>query len=317
MIRKASLLAGMTLAALFLLAGDGLTLSQERWTDDTPVGVFFNNYDPNFYTGFAPRVQERERIKIHLGRGNQTRVRLVLSDAAIENYLPDQAARHDLYEEIIDKKIIALTSNRAWEAYHDEVMREGLGELARNRGTMSPEAWRRLNLDFMGKLNPGRLFHIHKDFNKMADDFARSLRNAEEPTTLEAKLDLINAFFPHRIFLYDLTGEQDADFAELVALARSEAGGAFRTKALAFFHSVTDNIYPVREGILDYYEITAIYPTGTIDSTTTYKGRTIPLYTTTGVWPLIPRRHGKGFLGMVQGKFVLRTIVSTCGGLYF
>ena len=55
-------------------------LSTERWTNQEPYGVFFNNYEPNFYTGFVPRVQEAERIKIHIGRGNQLRVRMVLSD---------------------------------------------------------------------------------------------------------------------------------------------------------------------------------------------------------------------------------------------
>jgi len=49
----------------------GAALSTERWTNPEPVGTFFNDYDPNFYTGFMPRVQEKERIKIHLGRGNQ------------------------------------------------------------------------------------------------------------------------------------------------------------------------------------------------------------------------------------------------------
>lgn len=68
----------------------------------------------------------------------------------------------------------------------------------------------------------------------------------------------------------------------------------------AFFADITANIYPIRDGKLDYWEFTAIYPAGTYDKTTTYNGMVIPEITTTGVWPLIPRMHGKGFLGMID-----------------
>ena len=56
----------------------------------------------------------------------------------------------------------------------------------------------------------------------------------------------------------------------------------------------------MKDGKLDYWEITAIYAAGTYDKTTTYNGQTIPDITTNGVWPLIPRMHGKGFTGMVD-----------------
>ena len=74
---------------VWMLPGAVFGLTKDRWTNEEPYGVFFNNYDPNFYTGFVPRVQERERIKIHLGKGNQVRVRMILSDKTIDNYLLD------------------------------------------------------------------------------------------------------------------------------------------------------------------------------------------------------------------------------------
>jgi hypothetical protein len=64
--------------ALIALAGNASALGVERWTDTTPYGTFFNNYDPNFQVGFIPRVQVADRIKIHVARGNQLRVRIVL-----------------------------------------------------------------------------------------------------------------------------------------------------------------------------------------------------------------------------------------------
>ncbi len=300
MLKKWVCAACFILMMTWMLPGAVLGLSRDRWTNEKPYGVFFNNYDPNFYTGFVPRVQERERVKIHLGKGNQLRVRMVLSDKTIDNYLPDQVARHDLYQEVIDKKVITLTTNTAWEAYHQKVMDEKLHELAKKKGQMDEKAWRDLNLAYMDKLVPGRLYHIEKDFNKMADDFALRLKNAPTPGNLQAKLDLINAFFPHRLFLDDLTPSQDADFEALEVLAKSGDMKAFRPKAKAFFDSITGGIYPIRDGKLDYYEFTTIYPAGTYDKTTTHNGQVMPLYTTTGVWWLIPRMHGKGIVGMVD-----------------
>ncbi len=285
---------------MWMLPGFSSALSRDRWTNGEPYGVFFNNYDPNFYTGFVPRVQDKERIKIHMGRGNQIRIRMILPDKTIDNYLPDQVARHDLYKEVIDRKIIKLTSNTSWEKYHDKVMREKLHELVKKRADMTPEEWRKLNLTYMDKLAPGRLFHIQKDFNKMSEDFAKLLKASPKPQTLKAKLDLINDFFPHRIFLHQLSKEQDAVFTQLEHLARSDNMAAFRPLAEEFFHSITDKIYPITDDVLDYYEFTSIYPAGTYDVTTTYNGNVIPMYTTTGVWSLIPRKHGKGFLGTVD-----------------
>ena len=300
-MRTKPLLLG-TIAVLLvgLAAASASALSSERWTNSTPYGVFFNDYDPNFYTGFVPRVQERERIKIHLGRGNQIRVRMVLSDQTIDNYLPDQVARHDLYKEVIDAKVIKLTTNTAWETYDQRFKDEGIAELAAKRGTVSPGEWRELNLRMIAKLSPDRLFHVQKDFTQMVDAYAALLKASDAPTTLEAKLDLVNAFFPHRIVLDRLTPERDAALAELIRLAKADQQAEFQPKAAAFFADITDNVYAMRDGKLDYYEITAIYPAGTYDKTTTYNGLVIPEITTTGVWPLIPRMHGKGFLGMVD-----------------
>ena len=300
MFRRWVWAACFILAVTCMLPGGVFGLSRDRWTNEKPYGVFFNDYDPNFYTGFAPRVQERERIKIHLGKGNQLRVRMILSDKTIDNYLQDQVARHDLYKEVIDRKVVALTSNRSWEAYHQKVTDEKLHDLVKKKGEMDEKAWRNLNLTYMDKLVPGRLYHIQKDFNKMVDDFAGLLKNAPESNTLQTKLDLINAFFPHRIFLHDLTPEQDANFQKLEVLAKADDMKAFRPEAKAFFVNITDNIYPIKGGKLDYYEFTTIYPAGTYDKTTTHNGQVMPLYTTTGVWWLIPRKHGKGILGMVD-----------------
>jgi hypothetical protein len=272
----------------------------ERWKDPTPYGVLFNQYDPNFYTGFAPRVQEKENITIHLGRGNQVRVRMVLTDESITSYLEDQVTRHSLYKDVIDQKVITLTTNTSWETYDAKVKEEKLEDLVDRKSELVLDQWRQLNLDAIDRLNPGRLHHIQRDFNLMLTDFYSSLKAAKPPTDLKSKLKLINDFFPHRIYLTDLTDEQDVSFKELIAYAKAENKEAFAAKGKEFFNDVTLNLYPIKEDRLDFYEFTSVFPAGTYDKTTTYKGRVIPLFTTTGVWTLIPREHGIGDTGMVD-----------------
>ncbi len=146
MTRKPLFVVALASVGLAGSAAAVTPLGSTRWTDPTPYGIFFNDYDPNFYTGFVPRVQEKDRIKIHLGRGNQLRVRMVLADESVDSYLPDQVAKHDLYQEVIDREIITLTSNTAWEDYHARFEAEGLREKAARKGSLSREQWRALNV---------------------------------------------------------------------------------------------------------------------------------------------------------------------------
>ena len=295
--------AGALIALLFMLLSSTSLYAapfSERWKNAEPYGVLFNQYDPNFYTGFAPREQNKENITIFLGRGNQVRVRMVLSDDGINHYLEDQVARHALYKEVIEKKVITLTTNKSWELYDTKIQEEKLSDLVARKAELSPEEWRRLNLDAIDSLNPGRLHHIQRDFSKMTVDFSSSLKTTEAPNSLEDKLVLINDFFPYRIYITDLTEEQDAAFTELVSLAKADDNDAFAVKAEAFFKDITANQYAVNDGKLDFYEFTTVFPAGTYDATTTYKGHAIPRFSTTGVWTLIPRNHGIGDTGMVD-----------------
>ena len=130
MIGRLLTAAGVAALVLALGATSADALSRERWTDGTPYGIFFNDYDPNFYTGFAPRVQERDRIKFHLARGNQLRVRMILPDASIDNYVLDLVARRDLHNEVIDKGIFTLAANTAWEEFEKRFADEKIRELA-------------------------------------------------------------------------------------------------------------------------------------------------------------------------------------------
>lgn len=299
MIRRILVVASVLALLASALGGRAEALSRERWTNAQPYGFFFNDYGPNFYVGFVPREQDRNRIKVHLGRGNQLRLRIVLSEQAIASYVADQVARHDLYKELIEKQIITLTTNTAWEDYDKRFAAEGLADLAKQQAGMPPAAWRERSLQALAKLMPERVYHVQKDFTRMLDDWKGRLA-ADPPSSLEAKLDAVNDLFPHRMFVTDLDAGEDAALAEVVQLARGGDAAAFHTKAEALFHALTDRIYPVANGKLDYWEVTAIWAAGTHDSLTTHGGHQIPEITTQGVWKLIPRDHGKGFLGMVD-----------------
>ncbi len=300
MRRTATAIGLVVLVALGISARTADALSRDRYANAEPYGLFFNDYGPNFYVGFVPREQDRARITMHLGRGNQLRLRIVLSEDAITNYISDQVARHDLYKELIDEQVIQLTTNMAWEAYEKRFADAGLAALAAKKSGMPPAEWRELNLQTLAKLMPERVYHIQKDVGRMLDEWKARLAAGEPPTTLDAKLEAVNDLFPHRIFASELSPAEDAAFAELVSLARGGDAAAFRAKAEAFFGAVTNHVYPVTGGKLDYWEVTAIYAAGTHDSTMTHGGHTIPQITTPGVWPLIPRMHGKGFTGMVD-----------------
>lgn len=297
---KPLLLSCAMLLALTTVGSPAEAQRRERWTNPKPYGVFFNDYDPNFYTGFVPRVQDPDRIKVHLGRGNQLRVRMVLPDEAIDSYVLDQVAKHDLYQEVIDAGVIELTTNKAWEEYDKRFKEAGLREIAARKGSVSPEEWRQLNVQALEKLQPERLYHIQKDFGQMTRDWEAKLAAAPEPKNLSQKLDLVNSYFPRRIFAYDLTAEQEASLKELQAFAKAGDTAAFAPKAKAFFTDVTGGIYPIEDGKIDYYEFTAIWAAGTYDKTIKYDGEEIPWITTPGVWTFIPRMHGKGITGMVD-----------------
>ncbi len=298
--RSATIVALVLGAALALSAGSAAALSRDRYTNPQPYGFFFNDYGPNFYVGFVPREQDKRRITIHVARGNQLRLRIVLSEDAVTNYLTDLVARHDLYKELIDKHVVELTTNTAWEDYEKRYAAEGIAALAAKKASLAPADWRTLNVTTLTKLMPERVYHVQKDVGRMLDDWRAKLASADAPTTIDAKLDAVNDLFPHRIFAYELSDAQDAALAELVRLAHGGDAAAFRAKAEPFFADVTGHVYPVAAGKLDYIEVTAIYAAGTHDSTTTHDGRVIPEITTQGVWPMIPRLHGKGFLGMVD-----------------
>src|SRR5262249_30237429 len=88
-----------------------LDTTDTQWDGSEPApGVYFHWYEPSFYAGFAPRTQDPERVHIELARGNQVRVTVVLGDRDLDAYLDDLVQRRSVYQELVDRGVIELTT---------------------------------------------------------------------------------------------------------------------------------------------------------------------------------------------------------------
>ena len=292
----AAAFAASTLAAS--PAGAALEASDTTWDGSVPPqGVYFHWYEPSFYAGFAPRTQDPSRLHIQLSRGNQVRVTLVLGDAELDNYLGDLQQRRAITQEMIDAKAIELTTNREWERFTKRLDDAGVAAAIAAKG--SPEAYRAKSLEIMRTLNPERVHTIKMPLDAVAARWHAVLSG--DLGDADARLDAANAALPGRIYLTDLGGV-DAALAKAIdaAHAGKPDAPAFRAAAQAFIEQATGGHYRVVDGAVVANEFTAIYPAGTIEGTTTYKGEKLPDFGVTGVWPLIRRTTGRGIVGMVD-----------------
>jgi hypothetical protein len=102
---------------------------EQRQLEQPPrYGSYYSRYEPTFYTGFAPRALDPRRIHLHVGRGNQLRITLVLSDAGIASYARDLEVRRATYRRLVDEERIVLTQNRGLEAFEAALDEAALDE---------------------------------------------------------------------------------------------------------------------------------------------------------------------------------------------
>ncbi len=297
------------LAALLLLGGStafaALDASDTTWDgSEPPQGVYFYWYEPSFYTGFAPRTQDPQRVHIRLSRGNQVRVTVVLGDPELDAYLDDLVARRKTYQELIDAKVIELTTNKAYERFVEKLDQAGVADAVKSRDSRGPDAYRQKSLDIMSALNPERVFRIKIPVEGLLQRWHARLAgvSAVDVASTAQQLDAANAILPGRVNLYQLSPELASSLSRAVELAHTEKpdAPAFREQALAFLDRATAGRYRARDGFVEAAELTAIYPAGTIDGTTTYNGELLPNFGVTGIWPLIRRTEGRGITGMVD-----------------
>jgi len=258
----------------------------------TSYGLFYDRYEPTFYTGFAPRALDPARVHLQIGRGNVLRATVVLSDEVLESYARDLLARYQTIRSLIDGGEMELTQNAAfepWERRHQEL---DLAARVAVEDTLAPQALREQNLALMEQLNPGRVFRIRIPLDELVLRWMGRVTAADRKAMdRDRQVELLDALLPTRIHTDRRkldAGTREA-LRELVALVpageeapRAEDVARLRPAYEALLQRVSGGRYPVRGDQLEFAEFTALYPIGSLNQYTKYRGREIPLYPTPG-----------------------------------
>jgi hypothetical protein len=301
-MRRAMLATVLLLAAFPAASRAAMEAGDTTWDGSQPAtGVYFHWYQPSFYTGFAPRTQDPARPHLELSRGNQLRVTVPLGDADLDAYLGDLEARRLTYREVVDRKVIELTTNREYERFVAALDAQGVAAAVAARGAGSADAYRAKAVEVMSALNPGRVFRLRIPVATLAPAWHRALVSLDTASAV-AKLDAAGAVLPGRVHLAELSPALDAALLRAAGVAKGGAADspAFLAELESFVAAATGGQYRASAGVIPAVEFSAIYPAGTLDGTTTYKGERIPDFGATGIWPLMRRENGKGRLGMVD-----------------
>jgi hypothetical protein len=255
--------------------------------DPATYGLAYDRREPSFYTGFAPRTPDPTRLHLHIGRGNQLRVTAVLADDVLQDYARDLWQRWRTYRTLIDGGRLVLTQNHAFDAFEQQLREVELDRLVGEEKTLAPDALRTRNLALLERLNPGRVFHLRMPVDAVVARWAAEVR-AEDHRHLDPmrRLQLVNLLLPTRLWVTDLEPGVASSLDALVALAPADAGAhptpELRAKFLALLARISHGHYPVVGDELVFDEFTAIYPVGTFNEYTPWRGKRIPEYPTPG-----------------------------------
>lgn len=249
-------------------------------------GIYYDRYEPTFYTGFAPRIQDPHRLHLEIGRGNQLRVTAVLGDNELQSYAKDLLARQKTYRTLVDSGRIVLTQNRGLEQFEKTLNEAGVADAIAHEEWHRDKTMRERNLALMEKLNPGRVFHIHLDSEDLLRSWAARLKPEDSVRmTDQRRVELLNLMLPTRVHVLEVTPANAAALEHLVRLcaeARGTEPRGARDEFRALLGRVSDGVYQMDDDKAEFIEFTAVYPVGTLNDTVPVKGKRIPLYPTTG-----------------------------------
>jgi hypothetical protein len=277
------LVAGLVAGAARAADGDGRKLEEPPH-----YGMYYDRYEPAFYTGFAPRTLDPRRLHVHVGRGDQLRVTVVLGDDVLREYARDLLVREQTYRALVDNGRLVLTQNRGLEAFERALADAQVEHLVAEEGTLSSDALRERNLQLLERLNPGRVYRIRLPADELVRRWAAQVTPADRVHMDQARqLELLNLMLPTRLYVAELDPETTAQLAALVRRSPEGAADAaavaqLRPDYLRLLDRVSHGIYPVHGDALEFAEFTAIYPVGTFNEYTTTHGREIPEYPTPG-----------------------------------
>jgi hypothetical protein len=278
------------------LAATPLAQDHNRPQDLKTCSIFYQKYEPAFYTGFAPRSRDPKRLHLHVGRGNQLRATLVLSEEVLEAYVRDLLARYTTYQDKINDGSLQLTQNKGFETFAAVIKDKEIAQLTAVEEKMSRENIIRRNLLLMTVLNPGRVFQISLPVQEVIDHWLAFLQPADfSKPDRRRRLALINELLPTRLWLTSLDKKTADGLNALLKLAAdSKDTDAVAGSYLDLLDNITGGIYPRKNNSFNFYEFTAIYPIGTFNGYTTCRGgQKIPLYPTPGKWTLTTHQRSK------------------------
>jgi hypothetical protein len=227
--------------------------SGPAWDGSRPApGVYFYWYEPSFYTGFAPRTQNRSWVRLELGRGNQQRLTIVLGPDELDTYLEGLLAKRDIVREMLGKGVIELTTNREFERFEEALAEAGVEEAVAQKAELGPEGYREKSVEILRRLNPDRIFAIDIPVDRVAADWHAYLTGLGEEAlgSAEARLDAANAVLLGRVNLYESNGEIDAAVKatqDLVVSGKGADGTAFRDQTLKVLELVADSALSAAE----------------------------------------------------------------------
>jgi hypothetical protein len=268
-MKKYIFLFVLSLTLLFCSISSGIAadttgqIDHDRPQDLTSCSIYYQKYEPAFYTGFAPRSRDPKRLHLHVGRGNQLRATLVLSDKVLESYLRDIFARYVTYQTMIDEDNLQLTQNSSFEKFEAKIESENLHNLIIAETEMSSQEAIQRNLQIMQQLNPQRVFHITTPVQAVISNWLKMLQISDfKKPDDKRKLQLLNAMLPTRLWLTTL--EQDIT-EELEALLQQAADTkkvteAFTSQYLNLLDTISGGIYSRTGEAFDFHEFTAIFP---------------------------------------------------------
>ena len=287
-----------------LTAGAGAATSSadaaaaDRPFDVTTCAAYYQKYEPAFYTGFAPRALNSRRLHLHVGRGNQLRATLVLSDEVIKNYVQDLLTRYTTYTGMIDNGTITLTQNSGFETFAKLITKLNIARLAAAESAMTQGEIITRNLQLLERLNPGRIFRISMDVDTVIDHWLADLTAADSRRiSWKRQLAILNNLLPTRLWQTTMDKQTLLELNRLLQAAgrrdRTKISVELRKNYLALLDHISDGMYTRRGNRFEFIEFTAIYPIGTFNKYTTCDGRKIPMYPTPGKWTLTTHQRTK------------------------
>ena len=297
-----SRLGGLALVLLSMtFASASRAAEPARLLEEPPqYGVYYQTYEPTFYTGFAPRISDPRRLHLEIGRGNQLRVTAVLDDDVLRGYARELVARQRTYRTLVDQKKIVLTQNRGLEEFEKRLAAERVEDLVADEPKSSDERIRQRNLQLMERLNPGRIFEIHLDIEDLMEAWKPQLRAEDgRGMTTARRTELLNLMVPTRIDVLEVTPSMSSQLDALVRRCleeRHHESYESRDMFRALLADASRGVYRVEGRDQDFLEFTALYPVGTLNDTVAVKdkpGKRIPLYPIHGRRALVVHQRTK------------------------